>query len=145
LTDIIGKPLDEIQQLDIDVDELTDRELCWIVALGVGDIEDFASWGPGGSIEYYGNNDSKVFPKYTSSWEHAGRVLEAMPAGTETATYSSYRTSGAICCYERRSTDVWNTSRLDKRFKADEATLKEAITKAAAKCVLEGIELEVSQ
>jgi hypothetical protein len=149
MTDIIGKTLDEIRGLDPDVDELSDREVCYIVALGMGDVSDKGDickfegspfWdNKGGEFAPSKIREVFVWPDYTSSWKHAGRVLGAMPAGTETATYSSDSARGAICCYEKRSTDVWNTSRLDKRFKADEDTLKESITKAAAKCVLEGI------
>jgi len=143
MTDIIGKPLDEIRKLDIDVEDLSDREVCYVVALGMGHLNNDTLTPAKCFNSYYDGSVKSTWPPYILLWQHAGRVLEAMPAGTETATYSCDNTSGAICCYEKRSTDKWNVSRLDKRFKADEATLKKAITKAAAKCVLEGVALGV--
>jgi len=40
MTDIIGKTLDEIRGLGPDVDELSGRDLSYIVALGVGEVSE---------------------------------------------------------------------------------------------------------
>lgn len=130
---------DGLSALEVE-DDLSWREICWIVALG----EDFNFTTSSCAINAGYREEGYHWPKYHESWKHAGRVLAAMPTGTETATYGLDGQDGAICCYEERYGDdnFKNTHHLASRCRADESTLKEAITKAAAKCVLNGIKLQ---
>jgi len=142
LTDIIGKSIEEIRELDPDVDELSERELCYIVALGTKEAEESNNiWIPDSdACVFFDNTGVRPFyawPDYTSSWEHAGRLLEALPS-----FYAVYPDGLIQDRYdappECPECDVINVCR-------EGVETKKSITKAAAKCVLEGIELEVSQ
>ena len=100
-------------------------------------------WGWGG-IEYdldpglvdherwFWDRTDAHWPDYTSSWEHCGRVMEALPGDYQTFSH------GDSYAY------------FDITFEGDPiisteitGNLKKAITLAAARCVVQGIALEV--
>jgi len=138
MTKIIGKPLDEIRKLDIDVDEMSERQLGYIVALGMGELfrANSTKFIPGNLAKYFrGHNPIRghyKWPDYTSSWEHAGRVFESLP-------HWSVITRKIVESGDGSPGDM------ELNFGGEFRIIgpyKKAITKAAAKCVLEGIELE---
>lgn len=139
MSEIIGKPLDEIRQLDIDVDGLSERQLCYIVALGIGEVKRLDVWTeknyhPSTHFMLGDRGDRQFIPNYTSSWEHAGRVLETMPF------VSLFVGDKIVVCSEHVGA---HPNSIREYYNVKGADLKTAITKAAAKCVLGGIELEV--
>jgi len=148
MTKIIGKPLDEILKLDIDVDDLSVRQLCYIVALGMGDI-DTANFTYFNEFTFESEavldrgQDNSIprghWPDYTSSWEHAGRVLESLERLNHTLLLVSEAPESTL--------HHINIKDMGGKIYAWVEThgLRETITKAAAKCVLEGIDLEVSE
>jgi len=134
---IIGKKIEEIRELDIDVHELSDRQLCYIVALGMDfdfTIATFA-YRPGF------RDQGSQWPDYTESWDHAGRVLEALPW---CEIYGGGNYEGYNISVPHYSKDNPGRSP-DNTYVDNHSDFKKAITKAAAKCALEGIELEVSE
>jgi len=148
MSELIGKPLDEIRDLERDIDELSGRELCYIVALGIGQVSDNGDickyegtpfWdNKGGEFAPSKIREVFVWPDYTSSWEHAGRVLGLL--STKPKLEVSINGGKGT-----EKVDLMVVEHPIEQFKVHSYGVpRSAITKAAAKCVLAGIALEVS-
>lgn len=136
MSEIIGNPLQEIIDLDPDLDDLSWREICYIVALGMDEV--LNRYWTQSTLEHHaeydfhgadGTNAVFLWYAYHESWQHAGRVLESLPWFDIDGTHKAHKVQAGPS-----APDI---------VQAFDKDLKKAITKAAAKCVLAGIELEV--
>jgi len=86
-------------------------------------------------FDHTGTSPFYEWPDYTSSWEHAGRVLEALEYAEPLFLLDAEFGKGKM-------KEICDSADLKVRNIVEESSLKNTIAKFAAKCVLNGIELE---
>lgn len=132
MTDIIGKALDEIRSLDIDVDELSDREVSYILALAL----DFNFTTSSVSITGGFKEQGRQWPDYKGQPAHAWDLFNSIPFerqwDDDAEVYFFWPESSPIA-------ECW------RAIESNEYDSMKYLAESAAKCVIEGIELEVSE
>lgn len=134
MTNPIGLTLEELRdQFDPeDVEDMTWRQRCYVVARGMGEIAIYKNADKIDFPFYSGKGDEPIWwPTYHESGKHAMRVLEALPNAKYVDTHIRYN-KWTVSCNQGPSSDG------DVVFAQKYNDLKEAITKAAAKAVLAG-------
>lgn len=118
-----------------DIPKLTNKQLCYIVALGMGEVRTVHGWSGTPDFDVF-TEDPDEWPDYISSRNHCMRVLEAIVPIVNTISLSQWD----IGAYSHL-VDAGDDKELIEVECAD--SLKRSVIEATGKCVIEGIELGV--